>query len=175
MKHIYKITRANEWKNFKSILLVVLGMLVGVPVIFYYGAYDGDIVDFFWDGLPFFGIGFLLIFMPLVIIHMRCYSLNEGMEMVYDDMEKSIVIKDTKKDMVSEFHLDDIKHIFHTSTPAFAEKRMHWFPWDSYNYSDIFLKDGRRFRITSLMVYRLELPVGDKYEIITRLYPYPNN
>ena len=45
----------------------------------------------------FWGIGFLLIFIPLVIIHMRCYSLNDGMEMIYDDMEKIIVIRDTKK------------------------------------------------------------------------------
>jgi len=28
---------------------------------------------------------------------MRCYSLNDGMEMIYDDMEKIIVIRDTKK------------------------------------------------------------------------------
>lgn len=172
MKHTYKITRANEWKNFKSILITLFTAIFLAPIFLYFRTSPEDNLVDYWVIIP---IAFLLFFIPLVIIHMRCYSLNEGMEMIYDDMEKSIVIKDTKKDTVSEFHLDDIKHIFHTMSAPMAEKRMHWFPWDSYNFSDIFLKDGRRFRITSLMVYRLELPVGDKYEVITSLYPYPSS
>ena len=172
MKYTYKITRANEWKNFKSILIILFTAIFLAPIFLYFRTLPEDNLADYWVIIP---IVFLLFFIPLVIIHLQYYSLNYGMEMIYDDMEKSIVIKDTKKDTVSEFKLKDIKHIFHISTPAFAENRMHWFPWDSYNYSDIFLKDGRKFRITSLMVYRLELPVGDKYEIITRLYPYPNN
>lgn len=171
MKHVYKITKSNEWKNFSMILFSFIVFAIGAPIMFYYRNPE----DSFWDAFPYFAIAFLLFLIPQCIIHMRCYSLNEGMEMIYDDMDKSIVIKDTKKETVSEFHLDDIKHIFHTSTPAFAEKRMHWFPWDSYNYSDIFLKDGRKYRITSLMVYRLELPIGDRYEVITSLYPYPSS
>lgn len=170
MKYTYKITRTNEWKNFKSILITLFTAIFLAPVFLYFRTSSEDDLADYWIIIP---IVFLLFFIPLVIIHMRYYSINEGMEIIYDDMEKSIVIKDTKKDMVSEFHLDDIKNVFHTMSAPMAEKRMHWFPWDSYNYSDIFLKDGRRFRITSLMVYRLELPVGDKYEVITSLYPYP--
>lgn len=50
---------------------------------------------------------------------MRCYSLNDGMEMIYDDMGKIIVIRDTKK--IQFQNLDEIKHVFHTMTPAFSE------------------------------------------------------
>ncbi len=171
MKHTYKITKANEWKNFSSILIVLFGIIVFGPIIFYLRTPNGD----FFDYIPFLLIGFLLFFIPVSAIHLRYQSINADMEMLYDDMEKVIVIRDTKKNTVSEFGLDEIKHIFHTMTPAFSEKRMLWFPWDSYNYSDIFLKDGRKYRITSLMVYRLELPVGDKYEVFTSFYPYPNS
>lgn len=172
MIHVYKITRANEWNNFKSVMITLFAAIVLAPILLYFRTSPEDNVADYWFIIP---IVFLLFFIPLVIIHLRYYSINEGMEMIFDDIEKSIVIKDTKKDTVWEFHLEDIKHIFHTMSAPMAEKRMHWFPWDSYNYSDIFLRDGRRFIITSLMVYRLELPVGGKYEVFTSLYPYPRN
>lgn len=170
MKHVYKITKSNEWKNFWPILVTLIVFVIGSPIIFYYR----DPGDDFWDAFPYFVLGFFLFFIPLVVLHLKYYSINEGLEMVYDDAENSIIVKETKKGTVSEFHLDDIKHVFHKMSMPMAERRMHWFPWDGYNYSDIFLKDGRRFRITSLMVYRLELPIGDRYETVTSFYSYPN-
>ena len=171
MKHVYKIKIANEWKNFRLIFLVCFIFIIFSPITFYYRNPDSN----FWDYAHYFVLGFLIFLIFQSIIHLRYDSINKGMEMIYDDIAKSIVIKNTKEGMTSEFFLGDIKQILHVSTPAFAEKRMYWFPWDSYNYSDIFLKDGRMFRITSLMVYRLELPVGDRYEVIKRLYPYPSS
>ncbi|OJU73556.1 MAG: hypothetical protein BGO09_09370 [Bacteroidetes bacterium 47-18] len=172
MKYTYKITKANEWKNFKSVLITLFTAIFLAPILLYFRTAPEDNLADYWVIIP---IIFLLFFIPLGLIHLRYYSINKGMEMIYDDIEKNVVIKDTKKNMASEFHLDDIKHIFHTMSAPMSEKRMHWFPWDSYNYSDIFLKDGRKFRITSLMVYRLELPVGNRYEVITSLYPYPSS
>jgi hypothetical protein len=172
MKHVYKVTRANEWKNFKSILVTVFAVVILGPIFLYLRTSpEEDLTDY----LFLIPIALLLFLIPQSIIHLSYDAINKGMEMIYDDMEKRVVIKNTKENTVSEFYLNDISHISHVSTPAFAEKRMEWFPWDSYNYSDILLKDGRKFRITSLMVYRLELPVGDRYEVVKRLYPYPSS
>lgn len=148
-------------------------MIIGVPIIFYYRGSDVFFRTFLLDGLPFFSLGFLLFLIPHIMIHMRYYTINEGMEMEYDDIENKIIIKDTKKDKVAEFSIDDIQNVIHRMTSPFAEKRMEWFPWDSYNFSNIILKTGEKFTITSLMVYRLELPVEEKYLIIKTLYPYP--
>lgn len=171
MKHTYKITRVNEWKNFSGIMVTLVFLIVISPIIFYLRTPDGN----FFDYIPFIIIGFLLLFIPVSVIHLRYQSINEGMEMEYDDMEKTVTIFNKKEDKTSEFGLEEIKHVFHTMTPPFSENRMLWFPWDSYNYSDIFLKDGRKYRITSLMVYKLHLPVGSKYEAFKSFYPYPNN
>ena len=172
MIYTYKITRANEWKNFKSIMITLFAAIFLAPVFLYFRSSPEVNVADYWLIIP---IVILLFLIPQFAIHMRYYSINEGMEMVYDDKEKSISIKDTKKDTESKFSLDDIKYVFHTMSAPFAEKRMEWFPWDSYNYSELFLKDGRKFTITSLMVNRLELPVGKKYVLITSLYPYPRS
>jgi len=169
MKHTYKITKWNEWKNFNPIFLTLIGLALAGLFVFYFRNPD----DNFGDFLPFLGIGFLLLFIPISIIHLKYDAINEGMEMIYDEEEKRVVIKNTKKNTLSEFSLDDIHCIYHTMSLPMLEKRMHWFPWDGYNYSDIYLKNGEKHRITSLMVYRLELPVGDRYEVITRFYPYP--
>jgi|GEM_PF-2539195 len=169
MKYTYKITKLNELKNCYSIFIILIIFITVGPILFYYRTPDGN----FWDYFPFLGIGFLLLFVPVSIIHLKYDAINEGMEMIYDEEEKRIVIKNTKKNTLSEFSLDDIHCIYHTMSLPMLEKRMHWFPWDGYNYSDIYLKNGEKHRITSLMVYRLELPVGDRYEVITRFYPYP--
>lgn len=94
--------------------------------------------------------------------------------MEYDDYTEKISIRDLKNQVETSFKLDDISEIFHTMTKPMAEKRMHWFPWDSYNYSKIYLKDGRTFLITSLMINRLQLPVDGKYQIVTKFFPYPS-
>lgn len=172
MKYYYKITIKNEWKNWNPILITLFALVVLGPIVLYLRTSPEDTFE---DLLVIIPIVFLLFFIPLVVIHFRYYFLNEGMEMDYDDSTREIVIRDAKNNLQSEFSLDDIVHIYHTMTPPFAEKRRQWFPWDNYNYSDIYLSNGQRFRITSLMVLRLELPVGKKYEVFTSLFPYPSN
>lgn len=169
MKYLYKITKANEWKNCNSILIILFVYIVAGGIIFYYKSPEEN----FWDYYLFWLIGSLLFIIPLSVLHLKYYSINEGMEMIYDESERSIIIKNNKNKTANEFTLDDIKCVFHTMTLPMAEKRMHWFPWDSYNYSEIYLNNGKKHIITSLMVYKLELPVGDKYEVITSFYPYP--
>ena len=148
---------------------MLFSAIVIAPIVLHLRSPEENFADYAYI-IP---IVFLVFFIPLSIIHLRYHSINEGLEMVYDEDEKMIVIKNTKKNTLSEFGLDDIHCIHHIITLPMHEKRMHWFPWDSYNYSDIYLKNGEKYRITSLMVYRLELPVGDRYEVITRFYPYP--
>lgn len=161
MIHTYKITGKNEWKNFNSILVYAIGFVLGYPIMFYARHPEGDM----WEAVHFPAIGFLLFFIPLCLIHYKYLSLNDGMEMTYDDAAGKIVIKNSKLNTSSEFGLEDIKLVSHTMTVPMMEKRMHWFPWDSYNYSEILLKNGEKHMITSLMVYRLALPIGDKYQI----------
>lgn len=170
MIHTYKVTGKNEWKNFNSIVVYVIVFVIGYPIVFYSRYPEGDI----WEYIHFLAIAFLIFFIPLCLIHYKYLTLNDGIEMIYDDLEKKIVIKNTKENIVSEFKFDDIEFIYHTMTAPMLEKRMHWFPWDSYNYSEIFLKNGEKYVITSLMVYRLELPLGNKYQTLTSFYTYPS-
>jgi membrane protein YdbS with pleckstrin-like domain len=168
MKHVYRVTKANEWWNFKSILVLLISAILIAPIFFYFSSTD----DFasYWFVIP---IVFLCFFIPLCVIHLRYYSINDGMEMVFNVDERKVTIKTSRKNLISEFNLEDVKRVFHTMTPAMAEGRMYWFPWDRYNYSIIYLNNGEKYIITSLMVHKLELPVGSKYEVITSLYPYP--
>lgn len=165
----YKITKSNEWRNFRSIFLIFLVFMVVGPLMFYYRSPEED----FWNFAPFLAVGFLCFFVPQLVIHLKYYSLNDGLVMFYNNVEKKITIKDEKGKVESSFFLEDIKVVFHTMTASMAERRMQWFPWDNYNYSIIYLSNGKKYIITSLMVYRLELPVGNKYEVMTSFYPYP--
>ncbi|GGH25219.1 hypothetical protein FAZ19_15805 [Sphingobacterium alkalisoli] len=166
----YKISRKNEWSNFKSILTYVFVFVFLTPLMFHFRFPEESIVDV----IPISMIGFLIFLIPVVILHLKYFSINENLVLIYDDFNRSITIVSKKENTKSNFSLDDIKSVFHYMTGPFGEKRMHWWPWDSYNYSIIYLKDNRKFTITSLMNERLELPIGDKYNVITKFYPYPN-
>ncbi|RQO30837.1 hypothetical protein DBR32_08965 [Taibaiella sp. KBW10] len=99
--------------------------------------------------------------------------IDKGKLMIYEADKKRITIRDAKQQTESVFLLSDIRHVFHIMTTPMAEKRRYYFPWDSYNYSEIYLNNGERYTITSLMVHRLELPVGSRYQVVTAFYPYP--
>jgi hypothetical protein len=165
----YKISRANEWNNFKSILTYVFVFVVLTPIMFHYRFPEKEITDV----IPISILGFLLFLIPVLIVHMKYYSINDGVSMLYDDFNRDITIRNKKENLEYNFTLEDIDSISHIMTGPLSENRMHWWPWDGYNYSVIFLKDGRKFVITSLMVMRLELPVGSKYNIVKKFFPYP--
>lgn len=119
-------------------------------------------------------LGVLFLYeVPALILYLRYYSLDEGKVMTYEPNEFKITICDAKGNKESVFTLDDIKYIFHSMTGAMESKGLHLTSWSEYNYSKIYLNNGEMHLITSLMVYRLELPIGERYEVITSFYPYP--
>ena len=72
------------------------------------------------------------------------------------------------------FSFDDIESVERNKSIPLAEHRMLWFPWDSYNYSVITLKNGQRFVVTSLLVLNMDLPLEEsKIKLRKRFYCYP--
>lgn len=167
-KFEYKVTKKNELINCWAIIVYLIIFSI-IPIIFNYKNQEVSIGTFY----VFSSVAFLIFFVPHTILHLKYYSLNESKIMIYEPNELRITLRDTKKQTESVFILEDIKYIFHTMTVPMNSKSIHWMPWDSYNYSKIYLNNGEVHIITSLMVYKLELPVGEKYEVITSIYPYP--
>jgi hypothetical protein len=165
----YKITFKMELLNSWTILLYFVGFSA-LPIYRYYRYPENDILV----SIGFSIIGFLVIAIPQCIIHLKYYSLNQDIVMEYDTDLRKISIVDTKKSKVSTFTLEDVNKIHHYMSYPLAENRGHWLPWDSYNYSKIYLKNGEMHIVTSLLVYKLQLPIKEKYEMIKTFYAYPN-
>lgn len=115
-----------------------------------------------------------MFFIIPYLIHIKYYSLNKDILLAYFDTEKKVEITNVKNKITKQFRLDEIKCVMHTMTAPKSEKRTFWFPWDNYNYLEIFLINGEKFIITSLMTERLDWGLGDKYQIATSFYPYPS-
>lgn len=50
------------------------------------------------------------------------------------------------------FELKDIKHVTSYKTKPIIEKRNPWLPWDSYNFTELVLKDGQTIILTCYLV-----------------------
>lgn len=158
----YKVTKKSEWENFKSIFLyfIIFSLL---PLSMRYLFPDGSMFEF----ICYASVGFMFFFIPQCFIHLSYYYRDKDKALLFNLTAGKLTITD--KEVSENFLLDDIKHVFHYVSYSFAEKRMGWYPWEGYNYSKIILKNGRQYIITSLLVRRLELPVGDRYEAVKLL------
>lgn len=168
MKYHYRVNGKSEWNSFKSTIAVLIPYFVAWPLIFYFRHPDGELVD----GIVYVLIGALLFFLSSYIIHLKYYSINKDIELILDYEGKIVEILNRKLQISKQFRIDEIKAIVHTMTPPKTEKRMKWLPWDNYSYMEIFLKNGERFIITSLMTERLHIGIEVKEMVVTSFYPY---
>ena len=105
-------------------------------------------------------IVFVVFGLPAVIIHVNYYLVNKDDILKYSDEHRKIVI--IHKGVTTTFSLDDIDYVKQYISFNEAENRSPVATWDEYNHSVIYLKDGKIFTITSLLVAKLELPIENK-------------
>lgn len=168
MTYTYSITIGHHFKNAKGILIFLIIFSLGPYYLIYkHGYQDVNLYYFGCLGL------FLLFLVPQMAIHLRFYLLNKGRTFFYlpDQQRMSLMLKSGR---TIQFSFDDIKRVERSKSIPLAENRAHWFPWDNYNYSVIYLKDGQQFVITSLLVPNMDLPLDEsKIKLRKRFYCYP--
>lgn len=163
--YLYRLSFSNQINNAWPILIYLLIFSV-LPfyMIFKYG--NNDTAFFFLLSV----LGFSFFFIPHLIIHINYYKKNQNFTFFYDANNLKITIG--PKDKMASFSLNEILCVICFKSYPFSENRMQWFPWDSYNYSIIQLKNGEEFTITSLLVPNMELPIDPhKIRLEKRFYP----
>jgi hypothetical protein len=164
----YKISLDHHFKNAWTILIYLL-IFSALPIYM--------INRFGYDDMMVFVqlsvLVFLLFFIPQLILHINYYMRNKGDVFFYDPLGQKITIY--HRELFVSFSFSDIEKINRFKSYPFAENRMQWFPWDSYNYSVIRLKGGQEFVITSLLVPNMDLPIDSKkINLKKKFYPIIN-
>lgn len=168
MTYRYDITLKHHFKNAWGILIFIIGFSLGP----YYLKYrHGEEYDDSYN-IVFFA-AFLLFFIPQLIVHLRFYWMDKGRTLYYTPTQQQISLV-INNDCIIDFSFDEIALIERNKSIPFAENRMLWLPWDSYNYSVIHLTNGQRFVVTSLLVTNMDLPLEEsKIKLRKRFYCYP--
>lgn len=161
----YKISFKHQLKNAWAILIyLAIFSILPIYMINRFGSKDTFVF------LQLSVVGFLLFFIPQLILHMNYYMKNKGDIFFYDPAGQSISIN--RKGESASFSFNDIELIKRYKSYPLAENRMQWFPWDSYNYSVIRLKGGQEFIVTSLLVPNMDLPIeSEKIKLKKTFYP----
>ena len=165
---VFKITSKSQMEHLTSLFrLAILFYLLGKGFMYFTNSDD-------WT-LPLFVLGAWYLIMnciPQLILHFRYYHLNKDDELIFNPEKLELTM--TEKELKSTFLLDDIKLVKQYKSHPFAEKRILVRTFDCYNYSILYLNDGRRFVITSLMIAELNLPLEEtKIELKKSLLAYP--
>lgn len=168
MIYRYNITLEHHFKNAWGILIFLAGYSL-LPYYLVYRFGSEDIIVYYIGCF----VLFLLFFIPQLVVHLRYYWLDRGRIFYYipDNQRFSLCLRDGRE---FKFSFDDIEQLERNKSYPLAENRMLWFPWDSYNYSVIRLKNGQQFIVTSLLVLNMDLPLEDsKIKLRKRFYSYP--
>ncbi len=157
-----------HWENAKFSIFYIIGAIAfPIYMVYRFGPEDTDVF------IRYALIGFSIFFIPQLLLHLRYYYLNKGYVFYYYPNEWKIKIR-TGKGEETEFSLDDVDKIKYFKSKPLAEDRMQWFPWDNYSYARIYLKNGKQFLITSLVVPNMNLPVeAQKIRLRKTFYAYP--
>lgn len=168
MKYTYKITLGHHFKNAWGIsIFIILAALFPVFMVYKFGS--DDLSTFVRYAL----FGLLLFLIPQLIVHLRFYFHDRGRTFYYTPAQQQLSLRLKNGDTFG-FSFDDIESVERNKSIPLAENRMLWFPWDSYNYSVIRLKNGQRFVVTSLLVTSMDLPLDEsKIKLRKRFYCYP--
>jgi len=161
----YKMSLNHHFKNAWTIIIYLL-IISAVPLYMVnrFGTED------FFEFVKLSVITFLLIFIPQLVLHLNYYFRNKGDIFFYDPSRQKITIE--HKGQSVNFSFSEIELIKRFKSYPLAEKRLQWFPWDSYNYSVIRLKGGKEFIVTSLLVPDMDLPIeSEKIMLVKTFYP----
>lgn len=161
----YKISFEHHFQNSWPILIYFIGSFI-LPFYMINRFGSGDTWIFFLLSAALF----LLFFVPQLILHINYFMKNRWDIFFYYPKGQRITIN--RKGESTSFSFSDIERIKQFKSYPLAEDRMQWFPWDSYNYSIIQLKNGKEFTITSLLVPNMDLPIDSKrIKLEKRFYP----
>ena len=108
--------------------------------------------------IPYSALLLTVFLLPQLLLHLNYYFTNKGDIFIYDGSNKIITLD--HKGVSNTFELDEIDCIQRFMSHALADSSVQWYPWDGYNHSIIYLKNGERFIVTSLLVPNLNLPVN---------------
>lgn len=110
-------------------------------------------------------IVFMILVLPAIIVHLNYYLVNKGDVLKCDEEHNEITIR--HKGLTTTFNVDDIDYVIQSISTNEFENRVGIVPWESYSHYVIYLKGGKIFTLTSLLVPRLNVPL-DKEKILTK-------
>ena len=155
----YSINLKRHWDSGGNILFTMMMCIISAIFLVHYKSVE--IVDSIWMA----AIVFVIWGGPSILLHLNYYYINRSSKLFYY-REKGKIEFINDKDMLG-FTMDDIDSVVRFVSSNFAAGRAAFLPWDNYNHSSIFLKNGQRIIITSLLVQNLNLPIPEE-KITTR-------
>lgn len=158
----------HHWENGKSVVFSIVGVLIAYFFIKHLYNLKND--EYLIKAII---VIFLCFIVPQLILHLRYYWLSKGTVFYYYPNELKVKIR-ARNGEETTFFMDDIDKVKYAKSYPLAEDRMQWFPWDNYSYARIYLKNGKQFLITSLVVPNMNLPVEPKkIRLHKTFYAYP--
>ncbi|WP_443946655.1 hypothetical protein ACJVDH_06010 [Pedobacter sp. AW1-32] len=159
----FEINFKSHIKNGGSILFL---LFLAIGFVFVMSIKTNQKIDvFIWISVGMFA----LFCGPSIIIHLNYYMANRGYTFTYKYNEGEVTIENNERTF--RFNIEEIKHVDRFMSYNFSANRAGVLPWDEYNHSVIYLNNGQKFVITSLLVLNLNLPISkDKIEIHKNLY-----
>jgi hypothetical protein len=140
----YRITLKTHWSNGWQIIGYAIISVIGVIVANQIRP-EGD------PNLAMlvFGIGFLLQLVPLLAIHTNYYFANRGDILLIDRQLEEMYF--FHEGVEIRFRADDVDRVVVYKSPALKRKDIQILSWDGYNHIILWLKDGSRVVVTSLL------------------------
>lgn len=128
-----------------------------------------------WQELLFWLLLFFATqFIPQVAIHVNYYMLNRNDTYSVNELTGEISFR-CGVSSISFYPIDILKVVLYTSIPSY-KGNMLMLAWDSYSHKIIYLSNGYKITITSLMVPDLYVPHSeDKTEVRLSLFRWASN
>lgn len=147
-----------------SNLLLGIAICIAFPYVMAHLKQE-SIDSFTWIAV----LGLIIWGAPGLIIHVNYYMVNKRDVLTYDVQERKITL--LHQEVTTTFVMEDIVRVDRFMSFNKAAGRADFAPWDGYNHSDIYLKNGQKITITSLLVPDLNLPIGgDRINVKTGIY-----
>ncbi|MBO6522698.1 MAG: hypothetical protein JJ971_02650 [Balneolaceae bacterium] len=97
--------------------------------------------------LAAYSVPFIFIVMPTLVVHINYFLKNRryDFEILEDEIRISI---DKKEYRIKPNETSEVKYVI---SPEMYETRHVWLPWNYYRHVEIYMNDGGKFVITSLL------------------------
>jgi hypothetical protein len=162
MKTVYRIKTENQLKHFYSLSLLAI-ILIGLSIATLFDVFESQYMV--WLSV-ICGVQIIL----QILLHINYYTVNKNVSFSFDDVNLRYFYSDENNQIVFS-ELDIEKAIHHKSFPVHNDGFEFLF-WDHYNHISIFLKNGSRITVTSLLVTGIiRLPIEEsKQKIDLNIY-----